>query len=62
LLSGELKELAAENIADFLERHQERRRQLGSLADELPAYRLTDAERKRAHHRAGFLDDGLLCR
>ncbi|MFC6987640.1 tryptophan--tRNA ligase [Haloplanus sp. GCM10025708] len=62
LLSGELKEIAAENIADFLERHQERRRQLGSLADELPAYRLTDAERKRARHRAGFLDDGLLCR
>jgi tryptophanyl-tRNA synthetase len=59
LLSGELKDIAAENIADFLECHQERRSQLGSLVDELPAYRLTDAERNRARHRVGFLDNGV---
>ncbi|ELZ98075.1 tryptophanyl-tRNA ligase [Haloferax mucosum ATCC BAA-1512] len=42
LLSGELKEMAAENIANFLEAHQERRRALGPLEEELEQYRLTE--------------------
>lgn len=62
MLSGELKEITATKIADFLEHHQERRKQLGSLLDELPAYRLSDTERQRALHKTGFQDDGLIQR
>lgn len=59
LLSGELKEIAAERIADFLDAHQERRARLGSVEDELKQYRLTDRERKKARCRAGYPDDSV---
>lgn len=61
LLSGELKEIAAEKIATFLEAHQKRRRELGSIDDELGKYRLTDAERHTALKGVGYSDDSL-CR
>jgi tryptophanyl-tRNA synthetase len=57
LLSGELKEIAAENVADFLEAHQERREQLGPLEEELEPYRLTEEERHRARSQVGCPDD-----
>ncbi|GAB3667182.1 tryptophan--tRNA ligase [Halopiger thermotolerans] len=53
LLSGELKELAIERIAAFLDKHQQRRSALGDLESELEPYRLTGAERRRALERAG---------
>ena len=53
LLSGELKEIAIERIADFLEAHQRRRAALGSLEDELEAYRLREEERTRALESVG---------
>lgn len=59
LLSGELKEAAAERIADFLEAHQERRAALGPLEEELGQYRLTETERKTARRRAGYPDNSL---
>ncbi|MDQ2051502.1 tryptophan--tRNA ligase [Natronolimnohabitans sp. A-GB9] len=59
LLSGELKEVAAERIADFLADHQERRAALGSLEEELSGYRLTEAERQSARRRAGYPDNAL---
>ena len=61
LLSGELKEIAAETVADFLEDHQARREQLGSLAEELEPFRLTDDERERALERVGYPSTSL-CR
>ena len=61
LLSGELKTRAAEKVADFLERHQQRRHALGPLTDELEAYRLTPDERARALGRAGYPERSL-CR
>ncbi|XVH32565.1 tryptophan--tRNA ligase [Haloferacaceae archaeon DSL9] len=54
LLSGELKDLAAERVADFLAAHQDRRDALGPLSDELPAYRLTADERERAKRSVGY--------
>ena len=62
LLSGELKEMAAEKIADFLGEHQERRAQLESLEDELEPYRLTRKERTKARNRVGYPDDSLIQR
>ncbi|HET7325331.1 MAG TPA: tryptophan--tRNA ligase [Halococcus sp.] len=59
LLSGELKEIAAEQIADFLDTHQERRAKLRPVEDELKQYRLTDREREKARRRAGYPDDSL---
>ncbi|PSP29143.1 tryptophan--tRNA ligase [Halobacteriales archaeon QH_2_65_14] len=59
LLSGELKELAAEKIADFLDAHQTRRENLGSLEAELEPYRLTDEERRTALSRIGYPSDSL---
>jgi len=47
LLSGELKQLAVERIADFLATHQERRARLGDLRSELEPYRLREHERER---------------
>lgn len=60
LLSGELKQMAAARIAEFLETHQERREALGSLAEELPQYRLTETERQAARQRAGYPDNALV--
>lgn len=60
LLSGELKEIAAEKIADFLEAHQERREALGSLEEELAQYRLTERERRNAKRRARYPDNSLV--
>lgn len=60
LLSGELKELAAEKIADFLETHQERREKLGPVTDEFERYRLTDRERRTARSRVGYPDDSFV--
>jgi tryptophanyl-tRNA synthetase len=48
LLSGDLKDLAAERVADFLDAHQDRRAALGDFDDELAPYRLTSEERERA--------------
>lgn len=62
LLSGELKEMAAEKVASFLEAHQERRAALGSLSTELAPYRLTADERQSARRRAGYADDALVQR
>lgn len=59
LLSGELKEIAAEQITDFLDAHQERRAKLGPVEDELTKYRLTDRERRKARQRAGYPDDSF---
>ena len=59
LLSGALKERAAEQISAFLDAHQERRAALGPLAEELSAYRLTETERETARSRVGYPDDGL---
>ena len=59
LLSGELKEIAAEQTADFLDAHQERRAKLESVEDELAKYRLTKRERENARRRAGYPDDSL---
>lgn len=59
LLSGELKEIAAEQIADFLDTHQERRAKLRPVEDELKQYRLTDREREKARRRAGYPDDSF---
>lgn len=59
LLSGELKEIAAERITDFLDSHQERRAKLGRVEDELKQYRLTDRERRKARRRAGYPDDSF---
>ncbi|UTF54502.1 tryptophan--tRNA ligase [Natronosalvus rutilus] len=53
LLSGELKELAADRISEFLADHQRRRAALGDLEDELEPYRLTTAERRAALEAAG---------
>lgn len=60
LLSGELKEIAATNIADFLEGHQKRRAALGSLDEELRPYRLTEDERQTARQRAGYPEDSIV--
>lgn len=54
LLSGELKEIAADRIAAFLAGHQERRDALGDVDDELDAFRLSEAERQRARDAVGF--------
>nr|WP_245998592.1 hypothetical protein [Halalkalicoccus subterraneus] len=59
LLSGELKEIAATKIADFLEGHQKRRAALGSLYKELRPYRLTANERQTARRRLGYTEDLL---
>ncbi len=59
LLSGELKEYAAEQIATFLETHQKRRAQLGPLSAELPKYRLSADERCDARRRVGFPEESL---
>lgn len=59
LLSGELKEIAAETIATFLEAHHERRADLGTPEDELTQYRLTEQERQNALRRAGYPDNAL---
>ncbi|WP_435359753.1 tryptophan--tRNA ligase [Haloarchaeobius sp. DFWS5] len=53
LLSGELKEYAAARIADYLAAHQRRKADLGPLSEELPAYRLTADERRRARAAVG---------
>ncbi|WP_439028276.1 tryptophan--tRNA ligase [Haloarchaeobius sp. DT45] len=55
LLSGELKERAAERISEFLTAHQERKAALGSLEEELPAYRL-DADARRTALEAVGID------
>ncbi|WP_415379704.1 tryptophan--tRNA ligase [Halosimplex sp. TS25] len=47
LLTGELKEIAAERIGEFLAGHQEHRAALGDLETELDPYRLTEDERAR---------------
>lgn len=60
LLSGEVKEMAAEKIVDFLEAHQERRKALGPLEKELEQYRLTESERQNARRRAGYPDNALV--
>jgi len=59
LLSGELKELAAERVAGFLEAHQRRRAALGPLEEALSPFRLTGAERRAARRRVGYSDDAL---
>ena len=53
LLSGELKEIAIERIAEFLEGHQRRRDALGDLETELEPYRLREKERSRALESVG---------
>ncbi|MBZ6494845.1 tryptophan--tRNA ligase [Natrinema longum] len=53
LLSGELKEIAIDRITEFLDAHQRRRAELGSLETDLEPYRLTDRERRLALERAG---------
>ncbi len=54
LLSGELKDIAAATIADFLEEHQRRRSSLGAIDREIEPYRLTDKERSRAAQTVGY--------
>lgn len=59
LLSGELKECAATQIALFLDGHQQRRARLDSLERELEPYRLREDERTSARRRAGYPDSAL---
>lgn len=59
LLTGELKEIAADEIATFLEAHQQRRDRLGPLEAELEPYRLTEAERRQALGAVGYPDDSI---
>lgn len=47
LLTGELKEIAAERIGDFLADHRKRRGALGPLSAALEPYRLRERERER---------------
>ncbi|MFB6197116.1 MAG: tryptophan--tRNA ligase [Halobacteriaceae archaeon] len=47
LLTGELKEMAANAITEFIVAHQERRDDLDELKTELESYRLGEAERER---------------
>ncbi len=54
LLSGELKELTASKIAEFLETHQARKSILDDVETELEQYRLTRTERQSALARVGF--------
>jgi tryptophanyl-tRNA synthetase len=54
LLSGELKELAADRIVDFLADHQDRRAALGDVEAELEPFLLTADERERARDAVGF--------
>ncbi|MXR20729.1 tryptophan--tRNA ligase [Halobacterium bonnevillei] len=54
LLSGELKDLAADRIAEFLADHQRRRAAIPDVRAELAAYRLTEDERERARAAVGF--------
>jgi tryptophanyl-tRNA synthetase len=54
LLSGELKEFAADRIVEFLEGHQDRRANVAAVGAELAAYRLTEDERERACAAVGF--------
>ena len=54
LLSGELKELAADRIVEFLAGHQERRATLGDVDEELAPFLLTEDERERARDAVGF--------
>lgn len=58
LLSGELKQIAAETIADFLDAHQQRRADIESLDGELDQYRLTAQEREAALSAVGYPDEG----
>jgi len=48
LLSGELKQMAADRIASFLETHHRRRPAREELTDDLAPYRLSADERERA--------------
>lgn len=47
LLTGELKTMAADSIAEFLTAHQKRRKALDELKTELDPYRLREDERER---------------
>ncbi len=60
LLSGELKAIAADAIADFLEDHQRRRAALGDLEDELAPFRVKPDEKRRARRAIGYPDDALV--
>ncbi len=56
LLSGELKAIAIDAIAEFLAAHQQRKTQLGPLKTELSQYRLSDTERTTARKRVGHYE------
>jgi tryptophanyl-tRNA synthetase len=45
LLSGEMKQYAAETVGEFLRAHQERRDALGPLSEELAPFRLSEDKR-----------------
>ena len=62
LLSGELKQIAAERIGEFVATHRERRAAVGPLETALEPYRLTAAERAGALERAGYPDGTALGR
>jgi tryptophanyl-tRNA synthetase len=59
LLSGELKAIAVETIADYLDAHQARRPAAADLESALEPYRLTDDERRMARRRVGYPDESL---
>jgi tryptophanyl-tRNA synthetase len=59
LLSGELKRIAAEEVAAFLKSHRERKAALDSLESELAQYRLRADGRASARRRVGYPDDAL---
>ncbi|WP_435348271.1 tryptophan--tRNA ligase [Haloarchaeobius sp. HRN-SO-5] len=54
LLSGELKQRAADRISAFLADHQRRKAELGDLESELEPFRLTEADRERARRAVGL--------
>lgn len=54
LLTGELKEIAVTQIADFLSAHQSRRPNSGDIEKAVAPYRLTNQEREQLRDRIGF--------
>lgn len=54
ILSGEIKQMAADKIWDFISEHQARKATLGSIEEELEPYRLTKTERQSALTRVGY--------
>lgn len=62
LLSGDLKDVAAERISNFLDAHQARRPDPEDLQAALEPYRLSEAEKRAARRRVGYPEEALVQR